>query len=163
MPPSTSLEAARVPGQASVAGLDQLVAGHQPPNVLLVAGSDPDGMVGYTAIHPGDGETFLLFVHPAHAGRGIGHALLAAAHDALCGGGCTQAFLYVHERNARARAVLRPPGTARTVPTAHRTSAAPVCASCASSHSCELCSGFSVHTSSGQGAAERFKLAHPGD
>ncbi|HEX6523889.1 MAG TPA: GNAT family N-acetyltransferase, partial [Streptosporangiaceae bacterium] len=55
---------------------DQLVADHQPPNVLLVAVDDPDGVVGYTAAHPGDGEVFLLFVHPVHAGRGIGRALL---------------------------------------------------------------------------------------
>lgn len=89
---------------------DQLVADHQPPNVLLVAVDDSDGVIGYTAVHPDDGEMFLLFVHPAHAGRGIGRALLAAAHDALRAGACTCAFLYVHEQNHRALAVYRAAG-----------------------------------------------------
>jgi hypothetical protein len=30
---------------------DQLVADHLPPKVLLVAVSEPDGIVGYTAVH----------------------------------------------------------------------------------------------------------------
>ena len=89
---------------------NQLVADHQPPNVLLVAVDDSDGVVGYTAVHPEDGEMFLLFVHPAYAGRGIGRALLAAAHDALRAGGCTHAFLYVHEQNERALAVYTAAG-----------------------------------------------------
>lgn len=89
---------------------DQLVAGHQPPNVLLVAVNDPGDVVGYSAVHPDDGEMFLLFVHPAYAGRGIGRALLAAAHDALRAGGCTHAFLYVHEQNERALAVYAAAG-----------------------------------------------------
>ena len=88
---------------------DQLVADHRPPNLLLVA-DDSDGVVGYTAVHPGDGEMFLLFVHPAHAGRGIGRALLAAAHDALRAAGCPEAFLFVHEQNERALAVYRAAG-----------------------------------------------------
>lgn len=97
---------------------NQLVADHQPPNVLLVAVDDSDGVVGYTAVHPDNGEMFLLFVHPAYAGRGIGRALLAAAHDALRAGGCTHAFLYVHEQNERALAVYtaagyRPDGSDR--------------------------------------------------
>src|SRR6266508_1568864 len=53
---------------------------------------------------------FLLFVHPAHAGRGIGRALLAAAHDALRAAGCTEAYLFVHEQNERALAVYRAAG-----------------------------------------------------
>ena len=61
----------------------RLVAEHAPPNVLLVAVDESDAVVGYTAVHPEDGEMFLLFVHPAHAGRGIGRSLLAAAHAAL--------------------------------------------------------------------------------
>ena len=89
---------------------NQLVADHQPPNVLLVAVDDSDGVVGYAAVHPDDGEMFLLFVHPAYAGRGIGRALLAAAHDALRAGRCTHAFLYVHEQNKRALAVYTAAG-----------------------------------------------------
>jgi ribosomal protein S18 acetylase RimI-like enzyme len=97
---------------------EQLVADHQPPNVLLVAVDETDGIVGYTAVHPEDGEMFLLFVHPAHAGRGVGRALLAAAHDALRAGGCTEAYLFVHEQNERALSVYaaagyRPDGSDR--------------------------------------------------
>jgi ribosomal protein S18 acetylase RimI-like enzyme len=97
---------------------EQLVADHLPPNVLLVAVDETDGVIGYTAAHPGDGEMFLLFVHPACAGRGIGRTLLAAAHDALRAAGCREAFLFVHERNERALAVYaaagyRPDGSDR--------------------------------------------------
>ena len=97
---------------------DQLVADHRPPDVLLVAVHDTDGVVGYTAVHPADGEMFLLFVDPAYAGRGIGRALLAAAHDALRAAGCADAFLFVHEQNERALAVYtaagyRPDGSDR--------------------------------------------------
>jgi ribosomal protein S18 acetylase RimI-like enzyme len=97
---------------------DQLVADHRPPNVLLVAVHDTGGVVGYTAVHPSDGEMFLLFVDPAYAGRGIGRALLVAAHDALRAAGCPEAFLFVHEQNERALAVYtaagyRPDGSDR--------------------------------------------------
>jgi ribosomal protein S18 acetylase RimI-like enzyme len=97
---------------------DQLVADHLPPNVLLVAVDETEGVVGYTAVHPQDGEMFLLFVHPACAGHGIGRVLLAAAHDALRAAGCPEAFLFVHEQNERALAVYtaagyRPDGSDR--------------------------------------------------
>ena len=97
---------------------EQLVADHLPPNVLLVAVDETDGVIGYTAVHPGDGEMFLLFVHPGYAGRGIGRTLLAAGHDALRAAGCPEAFLFVHERNERALAVYtaagyRPDGSDR--------------------------------------------------
>lgn len=52
----------------------QLVADHLPPNVLLVAVDEMDGVVGYAAARPQDCDMFLLFVHPDYAGRGIGHA-----------------------------------------------------------------------------------------
>jgi GNAT superfamily N-acetyltransferase len=89
---------------------EQLVADHQSPNVLLVAVDEAGDVTGYTAVHPEDGELFLLFVHPAHAGRGIGRALLGAAHDALRAAGCTEAYLFVHEQNARALAVYAAAG-----------------------------------------------------
>jgi ribosomal protein S18 acetylase RimI-like enzyme len=97
---------------------DQLVAGHMPPNVLLVALDETDGVVGFTAAHPEDGEMFLLFVHPAHGGRGIGRTLLAAADEALRAAGRAEAFLFVHEANERALAVYdaagyHPDGSAR--------------------------------------------------
>ncbi len=89
---------------------DHLVADHIPPNVLLVAVDDTDGVVGYTAVHVEDCEMFLLFVHPAYAGRGIGRTLLAAAHDALRAAGCSEAFLFVHEQNTRALGVYAAAG-----------------------------------------------------
>ena len=89
---------------------DRLVADHTPPNVLLVAVDEANGVVGFTAVHPEDGEMFLLVVHPAHARRGIGRTLLAAAHDALRAAGCREAFLFVHEQNERARAVYTAAG-----------------------------------------------------
>jgi ribosomal protein S18 acetylase RimI-like enzyme len=98
---------------------DQLVADHAPPNVLLVAEHETEGVVGYTATHPHDGEMFLLFVHPDHAGRGIGGTLLTAAHDSLRAAGCQEAFLFAHEHNDRALGVYtaagyHPDGTDRT-------------------------------------------------
>jgi ribosomal protein S18 acetylase RimI-like enzyme len=97
---------------------EQLVADHQPPNVLLVAADETGRVVGYTAAHPEDGELFLLFVDPAHAGRGIGRILLDAAHDALRESGCREVFLFTHEQNERALAVYatagyRPDGSIR--------------------------------------------------
>jgi ribosomal protein S18 acetylase RimI-like enzyme len=96
---------------------DELVADHAPPNVLLVA-TVAGRVVGYTAVHPEDGEMYLLFVDPAHAGRGIGRLLLSAAHDALREAGCQEAYLFVHEQNERALAVYasagyRPDGSIR--------------------------------------------------
>jgi RimJ/RimL family protein N-acetyltransferase len=97
---------------------DELVADHAPPNVLLVATDEAGQVIGYTAVHPEDGEMFLLFVDPAHAGRGVGRLLLSAAHDALREAGCQEAYLYTHEQNERALAVYtragyRPDGTIR--------------------------------------------------
>ena len=97
---------------------DRLVADHAPPNVLLVATDETGRVVGYAAAHPEDSEMFLLFVDPGSQGRGVGRALLSAADDALRAAGCSEAFLYVHERNERALAVYasagyRPDGTVR--------------------------------------------------
>jgi GNAT superfamily N-acetyltransferase len=97
---------------------DQLVADHAPPDALIVATDAAHGVIGYTAVHTEAGEMFLLFVDPAHAGHGVGRALLDAAHDVLRAAGCTEAFLFTEERNTRARAVYaaagyRPDGTIR--------------------------------------------------
>jgi ribosomal protein S18 acetylase RimI-like enzyme len=96
---------------------NRLVAEHTAPNLLVVA-VDEGQVVGYAAANAADCEMFLLFVHPAHAGRGIGRQLLAAADEALQAAGCHEAFLYVHEQNERALAVYhaagyRPDGTDR--------------------------------------------------
>lgn len=97
---------------------DKEVAAHAPPNVMLVATDRAGRILGFAAVHPEDGEMFLLFVHPDHGGRGVGRILLNAADDALRAAGCTQAYLYTHERNERALAVYasagyRPDGTVR--------------------------------------------------
>jgi ribosomal protein S18 acetylase RimI-like enzyme len=92
---------------------DKLVTEHASPNVLLVANDELGNLVGFTAVHPREGEMFLLFVHPEHAGRGIGRELLEAAHEALRAAGCREAFLYTHEENERALAVYQAAGYRR--------------------------------------------------
>lgn len=92
---------------------DKLVVEHAPPNALLVAIAEPGNIAGFTAVHPREAELFLLFVHPQHAGRGVGRALLDAAHEALRAAGCREAFLYAHEQNERALAVYQAAGYRR--------------------------------------------------
>jgi ribosomal protein S18 acetylase RimI-like enzyme len=97
---------------------DTLVAEHVPPNALLVAIDQADRLIGFVAVHAADGEMHLLFVDPDHGGRGVGQALLTAAHEVLRAAGCREAFLYTHEQNERALAVYesagyRHDGTAR--------------------------------------------------
>ncbi|WJR76150.1 GNAT family N-acetyltransferase [Bradyrhizobium sp. NP1] len=92
---------------------DEEVARHAPPNALLVAINEADRLTGFVAVHPTEGEMYLLFVHPEHAGRGIGRALLAAAHDVLRAAGCREVFLYTHEQNERAIAVYEAAGYRR--------------------------------------------------
>jgi ribosomal protein S18 acetylase RimI-like enzyme len=92
---------------------DKLVVEHAPPKVLLVAIDEPGDVVGFTAVHPREGEMFLLFVHPTHAGRGVGRALLDAAHGALRAAGCREAFLYTHEQNERGLTVYEAAGYRR--------------------------------------------------
>jgi ribosomal protein S18 acetylase RimI-like enzyme len=92
---------------------DKLIVEHAPPNLLLVAIPESGDVIGFTAIHPPDGEMYLLFVHPEHAGRGVGRALLGAAHEALRSAGCREAFLYTHEQNGRAIAVYEAAGYRR--------------------------------------------------
>jgi|SRR5436190_22296092 len=97
---------------------DRLIADHAPPNVLLVAIDPAGSVIGYAAVHPEDGEMFLLFAHPTQAGQGVGRLLLDAAHDALRTAGCTEAYLFTHEQNERPLAVYtaagyRPDGVVR--------------------------------------------------
>jgi ribosomal protein S18 acetylase RimI-like enzyme len=92
---------------------DAEVERHAPPNALLVAIDQTSRLIGFTAVHPAEGEMFLLFVNPDHAGRGVGKALLAAAHEVLRSAGCREAFLYTHEQNARAIAVYEAAGYRR--------------------------------------------------
>jgi ribosomal protein S18 acetylase RimI-like enzyme len=89
---------------------DAEVLKHQEPNLMLVAETAAEGVIGFVAIHPQDSELYLLFVHPQQAGRGVGRALLDAAHTALRAAGCGEVFLYTHEQNARAIAVYEAAG-----------------------------------------------------
>ena len=92
---------------------DTLIAEHVPPNILLVAVDGLDQVIGFTAVHPKQGEMYLLFVRPEHAGRGVGRALLAAGHEALRAAGCRKVFLYTHEQNTRALTVYEAAGYRR--------------------------------------------------
>ena len=92
---------------------DKELAEHAAPNALLVAVDETDRVVGFVAIHLPEGELYLLFVHPNHAGRGVGRTLLAAAHEVLRSAGCSEVFLYTHEQNTRAIAVYEAAGYRR--------------------------------------------------
>src|SRR5262245_26031254 len=89
---------------------EQLVSDHQPRNALLVAVDDTEGIVGYTAAHPEDGEMFLLFVHPAHADRGDRTCPPRPRARRAARGRVPQAYLFVHEQNERALAVYAAAG-----------------------------------------------------
>ena len=78
--------------------------------------TDDDEMIGFTFIRGCELE--LLHVKPDAWGRGVGRALLVAAEDELRAAGCSEAFLFTEERNARAldlysRAGWRPDGFVR--------------------------------------------------
>jgi len=97
---------------------EERVAEYAAPNALVVATDAEGSILGFTAVNAEAGELYLLFVDPSHSGRGIGQALLGAAHDALRAAGYTESWLYTEERNARAKAVYtaagyRPDGTVR--------------------------------------------------
>ena len=92
---------------------DAEVAKHAPPNAMLVAVDEVDRPIGFVAVHPAEGEMYLLFVHPSRAGRGVGRALLAAADAIMQAAGCREAFLYTHEQNRRAIAVYEAAGYRR--------------------------------------------------
>jgi ribosomal protein S18 acetylase RimI-like enzyme len=97
---------------------EQTLADHAPPNLLLVAVDAADSILGFAAVHPTEGEMFLLFVHPDHAGRGIGRRLLTEADAVLRAAGCHEAVLFTHEQNDHALAVYqaagyRPDGSVR--------------------------------------------------
>lgn len=97
---------------------EQTLADHASPNLLLLAVDTAGSILGFAAVHPKEGEMFLLFVHPNQAGRGIGRKLLAEADAALRAASCHEAFLFTHEQNERALAVYqaagyRPDGSVR--------------------------------------------------
>jgi GNAT superfamily N-acetyltransferase len=72
----------------------------------LVA-TDTDGVIGYATVGPnpgsGEGLLLLMYVLPERWRRGVGHALMHAAADALRTLGYKRAVLSVLEANERAR------------------------------------------------------------
>src|SRR4051812_44135380 len=68
-------------------------------DTALVAVDEDGSVVGFAFV--GGCELQFYFAHPRVWGRGFGRALLAAAEDALRAAGCTEAFVYTEERNAR--------------------------------------------------------------
>lgn len=89
---------------------DELVADLAPPDALLVAEDATGLVVGFTAVRAATGELYLLFVHPEHGGRGVGRALLDAAHRVLRAVGHGEVFLFTEQRNTHARAVYEAAG-----------------------------------------------------
>jgi GNAT superfamily N-acetyltransferase len=94
-----------------------------------------DGVVGFAAAHPADCEMFLLFVHPAYGGGGIGRSLLAAAHDELQGPAVAGPSSTCRSRTSAPSPSSPAPATGQTLPIASRTFGEPRSASCGSSSS----------------------------
>src|SRR3954452_10385560 len=117
---------------------DRLVAEHTPPDALLLADDPADGVVGFTAVHVEEGELYLLFVHPDHAGRGLGRRLLEAAHDLMRAAGRGSSFLFTEERMREPGRSTRRPDTGRTERCEGRSSKARRCESCDSSRTSTL-------------------------
>lgn len=76
----------------------------------LVAEDEAGNVVGFITVGPADGdphsedgEVYALNVDPDCWGRGCGQALLAAGVSALAEAGFTEAKLWVHPGNGRAR------------------------------------------------------------
>ena len=90
----------------------QLIAGRGARDTVWVAerrgevvGFAQSGPSTATDLEPGfAGEVFMLYVHPAHQGRGLGRRLLAEALDHLQTRGFLWVVIGVLEANASARA-----------------------------------------------------------
>ena len=74
---------------------------------LPLVAEEEGEIVGFAHVGPSDeepvGEVYRLFVHPDRWGTGIGRALLERALDQLRGVGFSEATLWVHADNPRAR------------------------------------------------------------
>jgi GNAT superfamily N-acetyltransferase len=89
------------------------LAGPLPDRDVVVVEDPADGHVcGFAAVGdprgddlgtPGDGELWAINLEPEAWGRGLAAPLLAGAVQALRARGCSKAFLWVLEENARAR------------------------------------------------------------
>jgi GNAT superfamily N-acetyltransferase len=71
---------------------------------LVLVAEDGGEVVGWTAAWLAEGEIKGLYVLPDRLRRGIGTALLRAAHQQLAAAGREEAVLWVFEQNAPARA-----------------------------------------------------------
>lgn len=74
------------------------------PHGLIIA-KDAEGVAGFhwTKVHPdGQGEVYVIGVHPRMTGRRLGAPLLQAGLDRLTAQGCTDVILYVDGDNRRA-------------------------------------------------------------
>ena len=108
---------------------DKLVIEHAPPNVLLVAIDDEGGLAGFTTVHPSEGEMYLLFVHPEHAGRGVGRALLNGRMKSCEPRAAAKRSSTRTNKTKERCTFMRPPGTGATASCANRTFAVFICAS----------------------------------
>lgn len=82
----------------------------RPRSARFVAEDESGNVVGFITVGPAgadqeseEGEVYALNVDPDFWGRGLGRALLAAGVSALADAGFTQAILWVHPGNERAR------------------------------------------------------------
>jgi ribosomal protein S18 acetylase RimI-like enzyme len=87
-----------------------LESGGRPRSRRLVAVDEGGVVVGFVVAGPAEGdhasptgEVFAINVHPDHWGDGAGSLLLDAAVDSLQDEGFTEAVLWVHPENQRAR------------------------------------------------------------
>ncbi len=86
----------------------QLAPDHERHTLVAERDGAPVGFVtvgptDVTALPPGTGHLFALYVEPAVIGSGIGHALTDGALATLRARGFTAVVLWVLEENARAR------------------------------------------------------------
>jgi GNAT superfamily N-acetyltransferase len=82
-------------------------------------GSDPSALVGCGAFRPFDGATVeikRMFVHPAHRGRGVARAILAALEAEARRRGFTRAILETGNRQTEAIALYQACGYDRIEP-----------------------------------------------
>lgn len=72
---------AQVAAWAARYSVDRLLEGAARGDLILVAAGPDDAPLAYTVLEP-DGHLEMLYCHPAHSGKGLASALLAAAEAA---------------------------------------------------------------------------------
>ena len=76
--------------------VQRLLDGAAKGDVILVAADDADHPLAYTVLEDG-GHLDMLYCHPAHTGKGLGLALLAAAETAARAQGVPRLFTEASE------------------------------------------------------------------